>query len=499
MKIEDIGNQIKLVLRKERVGTIQEDKIGTAILAAETDLYNELVAVYKTQKYFHEQLRPFVVTEDVTMTSGKYALGNDIQALLSAEVKSGTDHYPARIIYDPEKFGVGADVDVENEGNSNQIPEHLTMKDLAVSAAVTTLPEHFVKAIGGYNIVGTENFRAVEIDPSRWGSKDFKDILGDPEKPDEINHLNIQEATIASVSLATGKTAIPEGLVKLLSSTTVLNSKDYEGVVVKPEEFDSRKLKDLVINGGLKNQLSIVKSTISLTSGVGDLPDGFILDKSVFNANGFEGIILDTEEFLDRNNSVILAPDTEEPIAQIYDDKIEVSPSSISSIDIYHYQFPNAKTHAATVIGNELHVYPVPTGDTVIRYVKSSTPERPVFKISEGKLTVEPTPTNFVLTYKEYPTEKAAQVRYIGSDLEVKPDSVANMTISYLNVMTPAVYATVVSAGNRGKEFNAGTSTDTTFGINAVQSLVAKALKYLGVPYKDQAATAFESIQRGQQ
>jgi hypothetical protein len=498
MKIEDIGKDIKLVLRKERVGTISEDKIGQSILAAEKDLYNELVAIYKTQKYFHEQLRPFVVNTDLTMTAGVNAIGSDIQALLSAEVKSGSNKYPARIVYDPEKFGVGSKLDLDNEGNANSIPDHLTMKELSVSAAETALSDHFIEAIGGFNIVGTESFRAVEIAPARWGSKDFKDILGDPEKPDEINHLNIVESTIASVDWTSGKADIPEGLVKLLSGTVVINNKDYEGVVVKPEDFDSKKLKDLVINGGLKNQLTKLKSTITITNGVGDLPDGFILDKSVFDSDGNEGIILDNEEFLDRANSVILTPDEEEPIGEIYDDKIRIAPDTIKSIDMYHYQFPTEKTPAFTVIGNKIHAQPEPTTDTLIRFVKDATPERSVFKIDGGKLTVYPTPTNFKLTYREYPTEKAAQVRYISSDIEVKPTTVTELTVSYLAPMTPAVYGTVNSAGNRGKEFDSVTSTDTTFGPNATQSIVAKALKYLGVPYKDQVATGFEKIQQGE-
>jgi hypothetical protein len=498
MKIEKIAKDIKLVLRKERVGTISEDKIAQAIPAAEKDLYNELVAIYKTQKYFHEQLRPFVVKQVSTFAGGFFALGADKQALLSAEVASGSERYPARIIYDPEKFGVGTELDILGEGNSNGIPDHLTKKELSVVAAETTLPDTFINAIGGFNVVGTESFRAVQIGSERWGSKDYKDILGDPERPDEINHLNIVEAVIASGDWTAGTADVPEALVKLISGTVIIDSKDYEGVVVKPEEFDSKKLKDLVINGGLKNQLTRIKTTITLTDGVGDLPDGFIMDKGVFDFDGNEGIILDNEEFLDRANSVILTPDEEEPIAQIYDDKIQVSPDTIQAIDIFHYQFPNAKTPAFTVIGDKIHVEPQPTGDTKIRYVASATQRRPVFKVDDGKLTVYPTPTNFKLTYREYPTEKAAQVRYISGVVEVKPSTVTSMELSYLNSLTSSVYATKVSAGGRGKEFDVDNSSDTTFGENATQSLVAKALKYLGVPYQDLGAANFEKIQQGE-
>lgn len=496
MKIEKIAKDIKLILRKDRVGTIQEDKIGEAILAAEKDLHSELVAIYKTQKYLHEQLNPFVVKQVLTMTSGANTLGSDIPLLLSAEVKSGTTRYPARIVYDPEKFGAGTDLDAKNEGTANSIPEHLLMKELTASAAETTLPEGFIEAVGGHNLISGEPFMGVQIDPKRWGSKDFKEIIGDKESPDEISHLNIEEVTVLAASLSTGSVAIPTGMVKLLSGTSVISGKNYEGVVVKPEHFDSKKLKDLNINGGLKNQLTTVKSTITLTNGIGNLPDGFILDKAIFDANGNEGIILDNAEFLDRKNSVILTPDEEEPIGQIIDDKIQVEPNTIQSIVMYHYQFPTQKTPAITVIGNKIHVYPVPATDMKFRIIKDATERRPFFKVAEGKLTVYPTPTNFKLTFKEYPTEKAAQVRYISDKVEVKPTTVTELEVSYVNKLTPAVYATTNSAGNRGKEFTSVGSTDTMFGENATQALVAKALKYLGIPYKDLPAATFEQTHR---
>lgn len=497
MKIENIAKNIKLILRKDRVGTIQEDKIGEAILAAEKDLHSELVAVYKTQKYLHEQLNPFVVKTVLTMTNGANTLGSDIPLILAAEVKQGTARYPARIMYDPEKFGAGNEVDAKNEGTSNSIPEHLLLKEITVNAEVTTLSEGFIEAVGGYNVVAGEPFMGVQIDPKRWGSKDFKEIVGDKESPDEISHLNIEEVTVLAASLSTGSVDIPAGMVKLLSGTSVISGKNYEGVVVKPEYFDSKKLKDLSINGGLKNQLTTVKSTIALTAGTGNLPDGFILDKAIFDAGGNEGIILDNAEFLDRKNSVILTPDEEEPIGQIMDDKIQVEPNTIQSIDMYHYQFPTQKTPAITVIGSKIHVYPIPTSNMKFRIIKDATERRPRFKVAEGKLTVNPVPTAFKFTFKEYPTEKAAQVRYVSDKVEVKPITVTELEVSYVNKLTPAVYATTNSAGNRGKEFTSVGSTDTMFGENATQALVAKALKYLGIPYKDAPATSFEQIHRG--
>jgi len=498
-KIQQIGEDIKMVLRKERVGTISEDKIGQAIVAAEKDLYNELVAIYKTQKYFHEQLRPFVVKDTLTMTAGLNSIGSDIQALLSAEVVDGSNRWPARIVYDPEKFGSGDIVDSENEGTSLGVNESRLLKEMDITLAVTALPDNFIEAVGGYNLVGTEAFRAVEVSPKRWGSKDSKDIMGEGESPDEINHLNIEELTVASGSIVSGEISPITGMSKLLSASVIVNNKEYEGVVVAPENFGSRKLKDLFINGGLKKHLSIVKSTISLTDGVGDLPDGFIMDKAVFDADGFEGIILDHAEFLDRANSVILTPDEEEPIGHVTDDQITVSPDTIQSIDIYHYQFPTDKTPVVAVFEDAIRIYPTtPAGDFKLRYIADATQKRPRFKIDGGNITVNPVPdSTFKLTYKAYPNEKAAQVRYVSGDIEVKPATVSSLYVTYLDSLTSAIYATKNATNNRGKEFDDASSTDTTFGENATQALLAKALKYLGVPYQDQGAASFENIQRG--
>jgi len=323
--------------------------------------------------------------------------------------------------------------------------------------------------------------------------------MGEGENPDEINHLNIEETTIASGSITAGDINPIVGMSKLLSASVIISGQEYEGVVVPPEQFGSRKLKDLFINGGLKNQLTTVKSTISLTDGVGNLPDGFILDKSVFDADGFEGIILDQAEFLDRENSVILTPDEEEPIAHITDDKITVSPTSIQSIDLYHYQFPTSKTPVVSVFEDAIRIYPqTPAGDFKLRYIVDATQRRPRFKIDDGNITVYPTPqSSFKFTYKAYPNEKAAQVRYISGNIEIKPSAVTSLNVSYLDALTSATYATKNATNNRGKEFDDALSVDTTFGENATQALLAKALKYLGVPYQDQGAASFENIQRG--
>lgn len=79
----------------------------------------------------------------------------------------------------------------------------------------------------------------------------------------------------------------------------------------------------------------------SLTAGVATLPSDFKKagEAIYFNdsspANVYEGQILDYDEFYNRKNSTFLAPDYENPIATIYDDKIEFLPATLPSGDSY--------------------------------------------------------------------------------------------------------------------------------------------------------------------
>jgi hypothetical protein len=484
-------------VRKHNAGTVKETVIADAINNAELDLHGEGVLVYKTKKYLHEMMRPFVVTENVTFTSGIHTPTASIKSLMDLQIIDGSDKWPAKIVQDPASFRVGSLEDVTDTREGTDIPIALYIKELAISAAETNLPQYFVKPLGGFTTISGEDFKAIQIEAENWGSKDAKRILGDINNPDELNHLNIVEAEIIPGSWTNGRTAMPSDMVQLLSVTSIVGTERYAGIVVKSDKLDSRNIADMRNDGEIKKQLVLTKKTIALTSGVGDLPENYILDKQMFQSGDNEGLILDSTEFLDRSKNVILPPEEEYPIARIYGDKIEVLPSTISSIDLYAYEFPTEKQPVVAAIGDELAIEPrVPTGNLIIRYIAHPVAKRPVFKIHDAKITVDPAPADFTLTYLEYPTEKAALVRHVSDDIEIKPETITNAEITYFKDITPAVYALAARGDGKGYEFDLGNSTDTEFTLDAVPYLVAQACKYLGVPYKDPGATSFGDIQK---
>jgi hypothetical protein len=499
MKIQRIGEDIKNVLRKERIGSVKESKIGQAIVAGEKELKSELVTAFRTGGYIPEQLRPFIKSTALTFTDGKSTnLPDNVEDLVWVSVKDPTNskNQATTIIKEPGKFKVGTEDDVMVGEDGNKVPNHLCKKEILINAAETNVPDFFIKALGAYNVINGENFSAIEVTEDKWGSRDLSMLIGnDPENPGQIGDINKVEETISAASLASGKAAVPANFIQLLSGSVTINGKEYEAVVLTPEEFNSRRFKELAANGEIKQNLAIIKSTITLTDGVGNLPTSFVRDKGVFQAGDFEGIILDNEEYLDRANSVILTPDEEEPIARIFDDQIEVTPSTIESIDLYHYAFPTEKQPAITVIDNEIHIDPIPATDLTVRYVKHPVQKRPIFKIADGKIHVAPTPTNFKLIYLAYPTELNAMVRFLNEEVDVLPETITDADCEYLAATTPAVYAVKAKANGRGYEFDEDNSTDTEFGENATQMILGKALKYLGVPYKDAGAVEFEKLQ----
>ena len=361
MRIEEIGNTLKNLLRKQNAGTVQETVIGKAIIDAEKDLNSEGILAYKAKKYFHEIMKPFVVTEDVTFSSGIYSLPNgtisavadlgsgvvrvsaaahgqiaggrvsitgttsydgeytitnvndagtfDIIAvfvatgtglwsrisvleLLDVQVNDSGNKWPAKIVMEPSAFRVGSLEDVTEVSEGTQIPLPLFIKELAISAGVTALPNYFVKALGGFLTLSGEDYKAVEIDPENWGSRDVKQIFGDLDSPGELNDLNIEEVEVAPGSWTDGKTPVPAGFIKLLSITSQVNSEKFDGIIVPVDKFDSRNISDMANDGELKKHLTIVPKTIALTSSKGDLPENFVLDKQMFQAGDYEGIRL---------------------------------------------------------------------------------------------------------------------------------------------------------------------------------------------------------------
>ena len=93
-------------------------------------------------------------------------------------------------------------------------------------------------------------------------------------------------------------------------------------------------------------------ANIVLTNGSGPMPADFSQDLTGETSCGRELTILKQEEWMDRMHSEILAPDQENPIAKIEDDKIFVQPDEFTGIKLTYFRLPDEFVYAVTVAGD---------------------------------------------------------------------------------------------------------------------------------------------------
>lgn len=78
----------------------------------------------------------------------------------------------------------------------------------------------------------------------------------------------------------------------------------------------------------------------------------YAIIKSLVGSNIYEGPVLEENEYLDRVNSLILAPDLENPIARIVGKKIEFYPSDAGNFVLSYYRSPSVPKYGYNVAGN---------------------------------------------------------------------------------------------------------------------------------------------------
>jgi hypothetical protein len=96
----------------------------------------------------------------------------------------------------------------------------------------------------------------------------------------------------------------------------------------------------------------VESASVTLTTGLGPLPVDFVKEISFSTNAGWEGTFLTPEEFKDRENSLILTPDEENPIASIRDNKIIVRPSDLPSVTLDYFRAPVDFIYATTADGD---------------------------------------------------------------------------------------------------------------------------------------------------
>lgn len=96
----------------------------------------------------------------------------------------------------------------------------------------------------------------------------------------------------------------------------------------------------------------VITAEVPLEEGAGPLPDNFVQDVTGETNDGMELTIVKQEEWADRLNSTILAPDQENPVAKIEDGKIFIEPHEFEHIKLTYFRKPNDFIYAVTVAGD---------------------------------------------------------------------------------------------------------------------------------------------------
>ena len=506
-KLQNIVDTINLVAKKTRRGLIKPNDIKLSIQAAERDLYDELLNTFRLTGILPKKLEAFKVRYvdknfDADGLIDLTADASPLKEILSCliEYTSGDGQRRADLVkVDSDWAKKEIDKILDPKAPEKPLSDYIDSSTLAgdgVSNSIV-LPETFLKVLGGYTTVSGERFESFEVSSKKWASRKLSDLIPDKDNPDDPLYRNINESTI---SLTSGKGSLPADFIKATLGYVTVDGGDYDVKFVSPEAFKRRNLSDLVKDGEINQHLQEVTESIALTNGVGSLPDYFVKDRGVFyleeGGDSYEGIILDSDEFLDRKNSDILTPSTEEPIARITGGTIEVAPNTVSSIKLIFYKYPTDKTPIATVYGDTIEVAPSSLASIKVRYYKHPVIERAIFKVEGNTLYVAPTPDageDFNVTYISFPTKRRPMIRTIGSKIYALPKGVTNSTeVTYVKKLTVSEYAW--STSGRDITFDSGSSTDTEFDEDSIDEIIAKALKYLGLSIQASDIAQLENI-----
>lgn len=159
-------------------------------------------------------------------------------------------------------------------------------------------------------------------------------------------------------------------MIDLVHSIIREQIRKYQGGYKSPKEIDNALYRALLdfynnlfvprINSQelrryLKEQVCNISSTNKFTLN-SDYNKASII-KSIVGANVYEGDILEDNEYLDRINSVILAPDLQHPIARIIGNEIEFYPSDAGNFVLTYYRSPVKPIFNYTTPGGRDIVY----------------------------------------------------------------------------------------------------------------------------------------------
>lgn len=364
---------------------------------------------------------------------------------------------------------------IQTYRKSDALPDLLnqfrTSTTVTMTSGTGTLSAVDPELIGVASVIsGNEFVGKIAEDDREWLSRKFSDLVENPENPDDPLAWYIK--TIQITDASNGLT-LPSDFIRAIGCEGVTGGISYKGDVVSPEDYFSKApIQDPI-------HLNIQRTDLALAvadSGVKDLPENYVEGLNIYfkdtQNNLREGRILSQKEFLDRVNSSFLGPDTNNPIATIYDNKIELYPRPAGS-DIYNY---------------------------VLVAYHNPVLERPIAKVDGNKVFARPIDTRVDFKYYAFPVEERPLVRYESSPsnttIEVKPSNLSSVKVYYLSKPVAGVFNYSNSNGNI--VYSASGSTDLDWDEKAFGPLVSRALTYMGISAQDPLIAQTESLVNGQ-
>ena len=487
--VERLHKFARSILRKDRSGFVKAETITEAINAASYDLWNSLVLKLR-QGQDSYLLNAFKKeTNTISVTDG------------SATINGGSEYEIMSIEVDPSDSDAEyKDVQLYLAKNDEEFQaariaqefEHILKRDAKFYKTTTDTPTSFDASLGVFPDGGTAQ-AGDWYESSAEGTIDGVTIKANDRIVAVVNNASTSDWSdwdridgSLTISNERASVSLPNDLFK---TSDVFYFDDgagnrYEGRIVNDEMFVDRE--DVIAQGYehlLKKDFAITVTSLDGTgndTALKNLPDDMFSFGSVFyneyNGNRYEGQILDDREFVDRKNSVIIAPTPEKPIARIVGNQIEICPVPTGSDFKIRLPYeilkpdkiPSTLKHSiARLVGNKIEF------------------------MAEDMSALTVPPNKFVLPYMIF----NPVVRYTISNsdmvLSFNPSSFSDdIKVRYIDTPTDADIAVALTNG----EPSYSAPTETGWSDQAFSEIASRMLVYLGVSVDNQLATQIEGL-----
>ena len=291
------------------------------------------------------------------------------------------------------------------------------------ASGTADLPDNYAANTGSfYSSTGIEG---KILKPNQFRNKELRRIEVEEREEDFI--------VTTTIDSSSGAVDLPSDYLynkSVFYSASLASASNKHGVILKPNEFHSKNFRSEEIKD--REEDFIERSTMDSTSGVAQaLPDNYLYHKSVFYTSaGKEGIILSSGEFAERKNSAIAPPDADNPIAHIYENKIEILPTASGYI-LPYVAYYNSNNPIATIADNKITILPAASGYT-LPYVSYYNADNPIATIYDDKIEVLPAADGYKLPYLALYSIDNPIGTINNNKLEVLPEGSFTYTLPYI-------------------------------------------------------------------